>query len=138
VDAGEVVVIVGDRVPVTPGRPTARAQGATVLAPFLGSPAPFAVGPYVLAHVLECPVLLFFCLREAGIYNMFAEPFAEHIHLPRKGRDAATAAWAARYAARLADYAVRFPLQWYNFYDFWSDAPPAEPSAPVQGTSADV
>lgn len=138
VDAGEVVVIVGDRVPVTPGRPMGRAQGATVKAPFLGRPAPFPVGPYVLAHVLECPVLLFFCLREAGAYTMFAEPFAENIHLPRKGRDAATAAWATRYAARLADYAARFPLQWYNFYDFWSEAPAAPPSASVKGTPADV
>ena len=136
VDAGEVVVIVGDRVPVVPGGPTGRAQGATVLAPFLGAPAPFAVGPYVLAHVLECPVLLFFCLREAGVYTMFAEPFAERIHLPRKGRDAATAAWAARYAARLADYARRFPLQWYNFYDFWSDTPASQPSVSAKGTSS--
>lgn len=134
VDAGEVVVIVGDRVPVMPGGPTGHAQGATVQAPFLGRPAPFAMGPYVLAHVLECPVLLFFCLRESGTYSLFVEAFAENIRLPRKGRDAAAAAWAARYAARLAEYATRFPLQWYNFYDFWNDAP-ASPSAPVKGTS---
>ena len=138
VDAGEVVVIVGDRVPVAPGRSSGHAQGATVQAPFLGSPAHFPVGPYVLAHVLECPVLLFFCLREAGVYTMFAEPFAESIHLPRKGRDTAMSVWAARYAARLADYAARFPLQWYNFYDFWSEAPASPPSASVKGTSADV
>ena len=124
-----MVVLVGDRVPVMHGSPR-------VKAPFLGRPAPFAVGPYVLAHVLECPVLLFFCLREAGAYSLFVEPFAERIHLPRRERDAAAAAWAARYAARLADYAARFPLQWYNFYDFWSDAPASQPSAPVKGTSS--
>jgi predicted LPLAT superfamily acyltransferase len=138
VDAGEVVVIVGDRVPVGHAVPAHRAEGGTLRVPFLGRPAPFAVGPYVLAHVLECPVLLFFCLREDSVYTMFAEPFAERIHLPRKDREAATAAWAARYAARLADYATRFPLQWYNFYDFWNDAPAPTPSASVQGAPTDA
>lgn len=135
--AGEVVVIVGDRVPVQAESGSAeRASGSTVRAPFLGRPAPFAVGPYVLAHVLECPVLLFFCLRErlAGGwgYRLYLEPFADRIRLPRQGRAEAAAGWAARYAGRLADYATRFPLQWYNFYDFWGDedgmaVPPASP-----------
>jgi predicted LPLAT superfamily acyltransferase len=132
VDAGEVVVIVGDRVPVT-GRAVGRTQGATVQADFLGAPAPFAVGPYVLAHVLECPVLLFFCLREGRGYRVYIEPFAERIALPREGRTAATAAWASRYAARLAAYAARFPLQWYNFYDFWAEDPSSTPAKGTDG-----
>jgi predicted LPLAT superfamily acyltransferase len=126
VDAGEVVVIVGDRVPVMLGSPKVQAD-------FLGSPAPFAVGPYVLAHVLECPVLLFFCLREGGGYRVYMEPFAERIALPREGRMQAAAAWAGRYAARLADYATRFPLQWYNFYDFWAEDPSSPPAKGIDG-----
>ena len=110
---GEVVVIVGDRTPVAEGSPTVRV-------PFLGRAAPFAIGPYVLAHVLECPVYLFFCTREGPGYTMHLEAFAERIHLPRRERLTAAAAWAERYAARLAAYAARFPLQWYNFYDFWA------------------
>jgi len=112
--AGEVVVIVGDRTPVADRSPVVQAE-------FLGKPAPFAIGPYVLAHVLECPVFLFFCLRGAHGYRLYIEPFAEHIRLPREGRSAAAAAWAGCYATRLADYAARFPLQWYNFYDFWAE-----------------
>jgi predicted LPLAT superfamily acyltransferase len=138
VAAGEVVVIVGDRVPVPPDSSSIeRASGSTVRAPFLGTSAPFAVGPYVLAHVLECPVLLFFCMRErlkdgAWGYRLYLEPFADRIHLPRKGRAETAAAWAGRYAERLAAYAARFPLQWYNFYDFWGEGdaqavPPASP-----------
>ncbi|HEX7964600.1 MAG TPA: glycosyltransferase [Gammaproteobacteria bacterium] len=120
--AGEVVVIVGDRVPVEAGGAAAgRSPGSTVPAEFLGTPAPFAVGPYVLAHVLECPVLLFLCMREGDRYRLYLEPFADVIRLPRQGRTEAAAAWAGRYAARLADYASRFPLQWYNFYDFWGE-----------------
>ena len=120
IDAGEAVVIVGDRVPVDDASPT-------VCAEFLGRPAAFAIGPYVLAHVLECPVYLFFCTRGERGYDIHLEPFAERIVLPRTGRREAAAAWAGRYATRLGDYAARFPLQWYNFYDFWAerDAPSA-------------
>ena len=123
--AGEVVVIVGDRTPVGD-------QSTVVKADFLGRPAPFAIGPYVLAHVLECPVLLFFCLREGDRYTLYLEDFAERIALPRQDRGAAAAAWAGRYAARLADYARRFPLQWYNFYDFWAEDETPAPQPPAE------
>ncbi|HSC47636.1 MAG TPA: acetyltransferase [Gammaproteobacteria bacterium] len=116
IESGEVVVIVGDRTPVS-------AQSQVTHADFLGKPAPFAVGPYVLAHVLECPVYLFFCVEEDGVYSVHLEPFAERIHLPRRERREALQALASRYAARLADYAARYPLQWYNFYDFWAERP---------------
>jgi predicted LPLAT superfamily acyltransferase len=62
---------------------------------------------------------------------MHLETFAERIHLPRRERLTAAAAWAERYAARLAAYAARFPLQWYNFYDFWGEA--AARPAPGKG-----
>ncbi|MGH8278854.1 MAG: glycosyltransferase family 2 protein [Gammaproteobacteria bacterium] len=119
--AGEVVVIVGDRTPAASGSPLTRVE-------FLGRPARFAVGPYILAHLLECPMYLFFCLREGRGYRMYLEPFAEHLHLPRHGRADAAADWAGRYARRLAHYATRFPLQWYNFYDFWADDTPPPPT----------
>jgi predicted LPLAT superfamily acyltransferase len=129
IDAGEIVVIVGDRTPVAE-------QSPVIYAEFLGRPAPFAIGPYVLAHVLECPVYLLFCVREAGRYRVYLERFAERLILPRDGRGAATADWVQRYAARLADYARRFPLQWYNFYDFWQDE--RHPSGAAHGLKRPV
>lgn len=125
VAAGEVVVIVGDRTPVS-------AQSPVVHADFLGRPAPFAIGPYILAHLLECPVYLFFCVAEDGGYTIHLEPFAEQVHLPRRGRQTALQSFTERYAARLADYAARFPLQWYNFYDFWADRSATSPAGPPQ------
>lgn len=112
--AGEVVVIVGDRTPVSE-------TSLVVKAEFLGRPAPFAAGPWVLAHVLECPVYLFFCMAQDHGYTIYLEPFAERIHLPRHGRVEVLRTLVQRYAARLEDYAAQFPLQWYNFYDFWAD-----------------
>ncbi|HVC37869.1 MAG TPA: glycosyltransferase [Gammaproteobacteria bacterium] len=124
--AGEAVVSMGDRTPVSEQSPVVQAE-------FLGRPAPFAIGPYVLAHVLECPVYLFFCVREARGYRIHMEPFAERIRLPRQHRIEAAGIWAGRYAQRLAQYATRFPLQWYNFYDFWAGG--VVPPAPGSNTS---
>jgi predicted LPLAT superfamily acyltransferase/glycosyltransferase involved in cell wall biosynthesis len=117
VDAGELLVIVGDRVP-------AHDSGRTTEAQFLGSTAPFAQGPYVLAHALGCPVYLFFCLKERDGgrdgYQLYFEPFAERIELPRRERAQHLAAWAQRYAARLEHYCRKAPYQWFNFFDFWA------------------
>jgi predicted LPLAT superfamily acyltransferase len=113
IDAGELLVIVGDRVP-------AREAGRTTDAQFLGASAPFAQGPYVLAHALGCPVYLFFCLKERDGYRMYFEPFAERIELPRRERAQHLAAWAQRYAARLEHYCRKAPYQWFNFFDFWA------------------
>ncbi|MBC8748505.1 putative LPLAT superfamily acyltransferase [Paraburkholderia sp. WC7.3g] len=115
IDAGELLVIVGDRVP-------AREAGRTTDAQFLGASAPFAQGPYVLAHALGCPVYLFFCLKEGGGYRMYFEPFAERIELPRGERAQHLAAWAQRYALRLEHYCRKAPYQWFNFFDFWASS----------------
>jgi predicted LPLAT superfamily acyltransferase len=72
-------------------------------------------------------------LREGAGYKVYLEPFAERITLPRQSRNEAAAAWAGRYAARLADYAARFPLQWYNFYDFWAEDPASKPANRTEG-----
>lgn len=113
IEAGELLVIVGDRVP-------AGDSGRTVDAEFLGASAPFAQGPYVLAHALGCPVYLFFCIQEHDGYRLHFEPFAERIHLPRRDRATHIATWAQRFARRLEHYCRKAPYQWFNFYDFWA------------------
>jgi predicted LPLAT superfamily acyltransferase len=119
IDRGEWVVITGDRVPVHGGR--------TVDVRFLGGTAPLPVGPYVLAALLECPVHLLFCLRHRGRNHVYFESFAERIEWRRAQRDAVLAACAQRFAQRLEHYLRLEPLQWFNFYPFWRDAPGAEP-----------
>jgi len=112
IDRGEWLVIAGDRVPVSHGQRTVQAE-------FLGRPAPFPVGPYVLASLLRCPVYLLHCYREGETYRMEFEPFAETVELPREDRDAAFARYARRYAESLETLVRRHPLQWFNFFDFW-------------------
>jgi len=112
IERGDWVAIAGDRTPV-------RGDDRVSMAPFLGSEAPFPQGPYVLAHLLECPVYLMFCIRQEGVYRLYFELFADRINLPRRDRQAAIRYWAERYAKRLESFCLIDPFQWYNFFDFW-------------------
>lgn len=114
VERGDWVVIAGDRIPVQSDRIS--------VVPFLGRPAPFSQGPYILASLLDCPVYTLFCVRKGGHYQLDVEKLADRIHLPRQDRVAALAQHAGQFAARLERYAVESPLQWYNFFDFWTPA----------------
>ncbi len=112
VDRGDWVVIAGDRVPVSGERVS--------LAPFLGSPAPFPQGPYILAAVLECPLYTLFCQRESGRFRLTGRRLAERVILPRGQRQEALEGYVADFARSLEEQALRDPYQWYNFFDFWA------------------
>lgn len=113
--AGEFVAIAGDRVPVQGGRITH--------ADFLGHVAPFPVGPYVLASVLECPVYTMACTHADDGYEVRFESFAQRIVLSRKTRDAQFAHHAGVFAAWLQTRLGQAPYDWFNFFPFWDQAP---------------
>jgi len=99
----------------------ARSTEPVCSATFFGAPAPFPIGPYLIASALELPVVLCFGIYRGGNrYDLYFETFAERIKIPRAGRAAAAAEWAQRYAARLEHYTRLEPYNWFNFYDFWN------------------
>jgi len=105
-------------------------------ADFLGQPAPFPVGPWLLAHALQVPVVLCFGLYLGGRrYKLVFEPFAERVEIPRHDRGPALDALIARYAQRLEHYVHVAPYNWFNFYDFWQQDlhVPARPDTAVVG-----
>ncbi|MDD1791873.1 glycosyltransferase family 2 protein [Enterovibrio sp. ZSDZ42] len=116
IDDGEWVVIVGDRTSVT-------REGRVVMADFLGEPAPFPQGPFILAAVLKAPVFLLFGIRDENSndphFNVYFEPFYDPILLPRGKREDALQKVVAHYASRLEHHTLKAPLQWYNFFNFW-------------------
>lgn len=116
-DAGEWVAIVGDRTAINRQRGGER---RVIWSHFMGQPAPFPQGPFVLAAALRCPVLLMFALRQGGQLHIHAEPFADPILLPRATRQQALQETVDRYAQRLQHYALLAPLDWFNFFDFWT------------------
>ena len=112
IEAGGFVVIAGDRIPVTDRPRVAHAS-------FLGQQAAFPVGPFVLAGILQCPVYLLFSLQMDDRPQVCFEMLRDSVKLPRRGREQLLQELVAAYAARLEHYAIRAPLQWFNFYDFW-------------------
>ena len=121
VTAGEFVAIAGDRVPVAGGR--------VARVPFLGAPADFPIGAYVLASLLGCPLLMLGCVRTGAGHVVRFEMLEERLQLPRAGREAALQACAGRFAQRLEALLVRAPYDWFNFYDFWGAAAGTAPRA---------
>lgn len=111
VTAGEYVVIAGDRVPV--------AISKTVITDFLGIPAAFPVGPYVLASLLKCPLYFLGCIHEGAGYRIHLERLAEEVILPRGRREAAMTGYVALYVAALTRLLQRSPYDWFNFFPFW-------------------
>ena len=97
---------------------------------FLGGSARFPTTPWLIAAALKVPVVLGFGLYRGGNrYDLVFEPFSDGLDIPRERRRAELASLIRRYAERLEHHARSAPLNWFNFYDFWSvDEQPA-PSA---------
>jgi predicted LPLAT superfamily acyltransferase len=111
-EQGEIVSIMGDR---------AGLSERSAEASFLGGRARFPTGPLLLAALLRCPVYLTFGLyRGKNHYDLYCEPFADPIVLPRREREARLEAYVQRYADRLAHFCRIDPRNWFNFFDFWS------------------
>ena len=111
-EEGEWLAIAGDRVPLHGAR--------TATADFLGQPAAFPQGPWLLAGLLECPINLLFCLKHGERYRIQLQPFAERIQWRRRERDEVVQQCVQRYADQLAARCLEAPLQWFNFYPFWN------------------
>ena len=113
IDRGEFVGILGDR--IGPGE-----HGRVATASFLGCPAPFPLGPFLLAGLLGCPVLLSLCLRTGDArYETVVKPLTQGELVPREEREKRARKLLEAYARSLEEACCRAPRQWFNFYDFW-------------------
>jgi len=110
-ERGEWLAMAADRVPIHGGR--------TVSVDFLGKPARFPQGPWLLAGLLGCPVNLMTCIKQDGGYQVYVERFADNIQWVGRQREVVIRQWAGRYADRLAQLCLLAPRQWFNFYPFW-------------------
>jgi predicted LPLAT superfamily acyltransferase len=115
VERGEWIAIAGDRSPVL-------SRERIVKLPFLGKEAPFPQGPWILAFLLECPVYVLWCCREGHGWRLTLKPLVERIHLPRGSRQMALSDVARRYVTELEAICLKYPFQWFNFFDFWAES----------------
>lgn len=86
----------------------------TIEAPLLGKKAKFPVGPFHLATRLKVPVLFVYVMREPK----------KHYHLYARKVEVAyrdVNGLLKNYTQSLEQIIDKYPLQWFNFYDFWDD-----------------
>jgi predicted LPLAT superfamily acyltransferase len=99
--------------------PVSDASGRTVAVDFLGAPAHFPIGPWVLANALKCQVIFFTTVHEGDSYRVTFERLAERIELPRGRREEALKAYVSLYAKKLEEICRASPYDWFNFFPFW-------------------
>ena len=102
---GEVVAVQGDRALGTRG---------DVLIPFFGKPAPFPLGPFLLASAVGVPMVPAFCLL--GADYRYTVKVVEPMSVLRGGEEEAARAWVAV----LENVVREHPTQWFNFFDIWN------------------
>src|SRR5262249_21257273 len=106
---GEVVAMQGDRALGTRG---------DALVPFFGKPAPFPLGPFLLAAAVGVPVVPAFCLLDSG--HRYLVTVEEPLGVARGGAEDAARRWVAMLEAVVHAH----PTQWFNFFDIWHPGPP--------------
>ena len=104
--------------------------------PFLGAPALFPDGPFRLAAMLRRRVVFMAGLYRGGRdYDLRFIELADFSKLAGAGaagageRDAAIRAAMLRYVATLESLCREAPYNWFNFYDFWTDADTPNPTS---------
>jgi len=114
-DRGAFVGVLGDR---TLGNEPV--QAVTLL----GERAYLPTGPMRAAAILRCPVFFMVGLyRGKNRYRVVFEQVADFSAIPAGARQAAVRRAIDRYAAVLDRYCRSDPYNWFNFFDFWRDAP---------------
>jgi predicted LPLAT superfamily acyltransferase len=111
-ERGEIIAMHGDR--FIEGNKTA-------VYDFLGKPAAFPVGPVNLASRFGVPASYVFAVKESRRhYHFFATPL-QHIKSSNNlvKRNEILKEAVGNYVNALERIVKRYPLQWFNYYDFW-------------------
>jgi predicted LPLAT superfamily acyltransferase len=108
----ELVVMHGDR--YLPGAPTIEKT-------FMGKPAKFPVGPFIMAAKFGVPITLVFAVKESkNHYHFFAcKPIEVKRARSKEETEAAIQIASDAYVKELEFMVKTYPTQWFNFYDFW-------------------
>ena len=110
--SGEIVSMPGDRI---------FGSQKFVTCQFLGDEAKFPLGPFALAVQRNVPLLSVFSMKTGTrSYEVTCQPISlsdGDQELPARQR---TAMLAQQFADQLAEIVRRYPLQWFNYYEFWN------------------
>jgi predicted LPLAT superfamily acyltransferase len=101
----------------------AAGAGGVRMLPFLGAPAPFPSGPFVLARLAGAPVVPVFAPRLGRRH--YRVEIGRPVDVPRAARDPHSLDRVmGEVVAQLEEAVRRHPWQWFQFAPFWPE--PAE------------
>lgn len=119
IENGEMIIFTGDRT-------SAASKNRVIRNDFLGKPADFPYGVFLLAALLDAPVFYMFGLREKisvfPRYNIYVEKSKISFDCKRSEREERIKALCFEFVKKLEKFCVEYPEQWYNFYNFWLTA----------------
>lgn len=85
---------------------------------FLGEPAPFPAGPFLMSAGFNVPVSFVYAFKETNKhYHFFGSSLVEKKEGEQK-KDFAQRL-AKQYVQDLENKVRQYPEQWFNYYDFW-------------------
>ena len=106
--AGEIVFMAGDRV-------SAQNTNKVYEADFLGKKANLPIGTLKFALLMDCPIYFIVCIREGKNYPVFTRKFVTDKSKNSEKLEELKKA----YINFLEEYTLKYPYQFYHFYDFW-------------------
>lgn len=114
IEAGEIVAIMGDRFSASGDR------GRASSVQFLGQDILMPQNVWLMAHLLKCPVMFAYGVRRGWRdYLMCCEPITDSVILPRAERVESMNKYIQSYTAKMEDLCLKYPYQWFNYFDFW-------------------
>jgi predicted LPLAT superfamily acyltransferase len=85
---------------------------------FLGKTARFPAGPFLLARTFHVPVSFVFAMKDRAFdYHFYASP--PKIYSGEK--ESSIEEMLRDYCLDVENIIRKYPLQWYNYYDFWAE-----------------
>jgi predicted LPLAT superfamily acyltransferase len=89
----------------------------TLTAGFLGQPARFPMGPFLLASTFKVPVSYVFAVKESNFhYHLFASEIKDYAAVAKND---IIPQMLTEYVSEIEKKVKLYPEQWFNYYDFW-------------------
>ncbi|MFT3701929.1 MAG: lipid A biosynthesis acyltransferase [Agriterribacter sp.] len=89
----------------------------TIAIDFLGAPALFPAGPFVIAAQFKVPVCYVFAMKEKTTHYHFYSTNVRAYDYSDKAK--AMHQMLTEYTYEMEQKIKLYPVQWYNYYDFW-------------------
>lgn len=113
---GKMIVIAADRT-------TKKDSNRNIAINFLGKEALFPTGSFTLASLMESPIYFVFCLKAPKEkYDFYFYKSKVDFNCSRNLRKERVTDLMHEYAEILENLCLKYPYQWYNFFDFWESA----------------